>query len=164
VLRGGAAREAYRTVIAAGIDWLLETGTVATRSPLEADDVTQRGMPVVFRWAGSGIPDSSMVAFAGPDSIVTATLRFDSRGTAMVLLEPGVYRWNAAGVRNATGITAVEDYSDEYHLRAVTLGAGTGEAGLQLIVQRAREAWWLFLIAMAAFLGEWGWRQRRGLP
>ena len=164
VLRGGAAREAYRAVIAAGTDWLLRTGTVATRSPLVADAVTQRGMPVVFRWAGSGIPDSTVVTLVGADSTVTTTLRFDVRGTAMVLLEPGVFRWTAAGVRNATGITTVEDYSDEYHLRPMTLGAGTGEAGLQLIVQQAREVWWLFLIAMAAFLGEWGWRQRRGLP
>ncbi len=164
VLRGGAAREAYRTVIAAGTDWLLQTGTVTTRSPLTADDVTQRGVPVVFRWTGSAIPDSTVVTFAGSDSTITASLRYDSRGTAMILLEPGVYRWNAAGIRNAAGITVVEPYSDEYHLRALTLGAGTGEAGLQLIVQRAREAWWLFLIAMAAFLGEWGWRQRRGLP
>ena len=166
VLRGGAAREAYRTVIAAGTDWLLQTGTVATRSPLTADDVTQRGVPVVFRWTGSGIPDSTVVTFAGSDSTITATLRYDSRGTAMVPLEPDVYRWNATGVRNATGITVVEHYSDEYHLRALTLGAGTGtgEAGLQLIVRRARQMWWLFLIAMAAFLGEWGWRQRRGLP
>ena len=44
---------------------------------------------------------STVVTFTGSDSTVTATLRYDSRGTAMVLLEPGVYRWNAAGIRSA---------------------------------------------------------------
>jgi hypothetical protein len=164
VLRGGAAREAYRAVVAAGTDWLLRTGAVETRAPLTVEPVAQRGEPLVFRWTGQDIPDSTVVSLAGPDSAVTVILRYDPAGTAMVLLEPGVYRWSAAGVRNASGIAVVEQYSDEYHPRSVTLTAGLGESRMRLMVRRAREAWWLFLIAMAAFLSEWGWRQRRGLP
>ncbi len=81
-------------------------------------------------------------------------------------LDPGVYRGNArvGGVRNAAGIAIVEEYSDEYHPGEVTWVAGVGESGFQLIVRRARDVWWLFSIAMAALLCEWGWRQRRGLP
>jgi hypothetical protein len=164
VLRGGAARETYRAVVAAGTDWLLRTGTVQARAPLTAEAVAQRGEPVVFRWTGEDIPDSTVVSLAGADSTVSVTLRYDPRGTAMVLLEPGVYRWDAPGVQNASGIAVVEEYSDEYHPRGVTLGAGLGESRLHLMMRRAREAWWLFLIAMAAFITEWGWRQRRGLP
>ncbi len=82
----------------------------------------------------------------------------------MVLLEPGIYRWTAAAVPGASGVTVVEDYSDEFHPRAVTLGAEVSESGLQLIVRRAREVWWLFSLAIVALLVEWGWRQRRGLP
>jgi hypothetical protein len=142
VLRGGAARETYRAVVAAGTDWLLQTGAVETRAPLTVEPVVQRGEPLVFRWTAQAIPDSTIVFLAGPDTTVTVTLRYDPAGAAMVLLEPGVYRWNASGV----------------------LKAGLGESRMQLMVRRAREAWWLFLIAMAAFLTEWGWRQRRGLP
>jgi hypothetical protein len=164
VLRGGASREAYRTLIASGADWLLRTGAVQRRAPLTAAEVTQRGRPVIFRWQGDDPPDSSVVRLTGGDSTVAVTLRFDAQATAPVLLEPGVYRWSASNPPDASGIAVVEEYSDEYHLQPVTLGAGAGESGSQLIMQRARRAWWLFLVAMAALLGEWGWRQRRGLP
>lgn len=166
ILRGGAARETYRTFVAAGTDWLLQAGAAQSTAPLTAEQVTQRGVPVVFRWTADDIPDSTVVTLAVMDSTFTVTLRYDSRGTALVSLDPGVYRWNArvGGVRNAAGIAIVEEYSDEYHPREITWVAGVGEGGFQLIVRRARDVWWLFLIAMAALLCEWGWRQRRGLP
>ena len=166
ILRGGAARETYRTFVAAGTDWLLQAGAVQSTALLTAEPVTQRGLPVVFRWTAGDIPDSTVVTLAVMDSSFTVTLRYDSRGTALVSLDPGVYRWSAraGGVRNATGLAIVEEYSDEYHPREVTWVAGVGEGGFQLIVRRARDVWWLFLIAIAALLCEWGWRQRRGLP
>ena len=166
ILRGGAARETYRTFVAAGTDWLLQAGAVQSTALLTAEPVTQRGLPVVFRWTAGDIPDSTVVTLAVMDSSFTVTLRYDSRGTALVSLDPGVYRWSAraGGVRNATGIAIVEEYSDEYHPREVTWVAGVGEEGFQLIVRKARDLWWLFLIAIAALLCEWGWRQRRGLP
>ena len=166
ILRGGAARETYRTFVAAGTDWLLQAGAVQSTALLTAEPVTQRGVPVVFRWTADDIPDSTVVTLAVMDSSFTVTLRYDSRGTALVSLDPGVYRWSAraGGVRNATGIAIVEEYSDEYHPREVTWVAGVGEEGFQLIVRKARDVWWLFLIAIAALLCEWGWRQRRGLP
>ena len=110
------------------------------------------------------MPDSVVVNLNRGDSTQSTTLRFDAGGVALVLLDPGIYRWSAAGVARAGGVTVVENYSDEYHVRAVTLGAGVGETAFRLIVRRAREAWWLFAIAMVALLFEWGWRQRRGLP
>ena len=172
--------------VAGGAEWVAVTGRRARRGvdrPVligrdssgarrlttagsTAEPGTQRGVPVVFRWTVDDIPDSTVVTLAVMDSSFTLTLRYDSRGTALVSLDPGVYRWSAraGGVRNATGIAIVEEYSDEYHPREVTWVAGVGEGGFQLIVRKARDVWWLFLIAITALLCEWGWRQRRGLP
>ncbi len=164
VLRGTAAREAYRAVIAAGIDWLLQTEAVQNDAILTTSDVTQRGMPVVFRWNDPDVPDSASVTLVRADSTIDATLRFDVAGVALLSLDPGIYRWSARGVSDAGGITVVENYSDEFHPRTVTLGASASESAFTLIVRRAREAWWVFVIATLALLFEWGWRQRRGLP
>ncbi len=164
VLRGTAARETYRTFIAVGTDWLLQSEAVRHDAVLTADDVTQRGVPVAFRWHDDEVPDSAVVTLAGADSTFATVLHFDARGVALVLLDPGTYRWTARGVRGAGGVTVVEGYSDEFHLRRVTLVASLSESAFQLIVRRAREMWWLYLLAMAALLLEWGWRQRRGLP
>ena len=164
VLRGTAAREAYRAVIAAGIDWLLQTEAVQHDAILTAGDVTQRGVPVVFRWNDPDVPDSASVTLVRADSTIDATLRFDVGGVALVSLDPGIYRWSARGVSDVGGIFVIENYSDEFHLRTVTLGTSLSESAFTLIVRRAREAWWVFVIAMLALLFEWGWRQRRGLP
>jgi hypothetical protein len=83
---------------------------------------------------------------------------------ALVSLEPGTYRWGAVAAGGARGVSVVEEYSDEYHARPVTMGVSAGDAGFDLVMRRAREVWWLFAVAMVALMTEWGWRQRRGLP
>ena len=163
-LRGGAAREAYRALVAGGVDWLLDTEAVRGGPPLTGAAVTSRGLPVVFRWSTGEIPDSVVVNLDRGDTTVTDTLRFDARGVAVMTLATGIYRWTAPAVSGAQGTLVVEEYSDEFHPGAATLTAGTSESRGQLVVRRAREGWWLFAIAMLAFIGEWGWRQRRGLP
>ena len=164
VLRGTAAREAYRALVAAGTDWLLETDAVQSEVALTAVDVSHRGVPVAFRWRGADVPDSAIVTLVRADSTLDAVLRFDAGGLALLPLDPGIYRWTARGVSGVGGVTVVENYSDEYHLRSVTLGASLSESALALVMRRAREVWWLFVIATVALLVEWGWRQRRGLP
>jgi hypothetical protein len=149
VLRGGAAREAYRALLAAGMT---------------------RGVPVTFRWLGgngdarAAPPDSAALRITGPDSTLRMTISFDSEGLALVSLAPGVYSWSFPAVTGARGMTVVEEFSDEYPPRPVTLMASEAGSAFALVLRRARENWWLFVIAVLAFLGEWGWRQRRGLP
>ena len=164
VLRGGAARETYRALVAGGTDWLLQTGRVRSLASLSAVDVVQRGVPVAFRWSGDDMPDSAVVSLVSDDSTRMRTLRFDPGGVALLSLEPGTYRWSVVSAGGARGVSVVEEFSDEYHVRPVTMGGSAGDAGYDLIMRRAREVWWLFAVAMVALMSEWGWRQRRGLP
>ena len=160
-LRGGAAREAYRAVLAAGVDWLLAHPEDAA-ARLTASDVASRGMPIVFRWTGPKPPDSVNVTFTSDSSVVRRVVRIQD-GAGDALLPPGAWRWQAAGV-NASGFSVVETYSDELHPRPVTVAGVVGQAGFTLVAEQARERWWLFAIAMGALVAEWVWRQRRGLP
>jgi hypothetical protein len=160
--RGGVAREAYRALLAAGVEWLLGGAEVAT-TPLTADAVVPRAVPVTFHWSGPPPERPIAVEFRGPDSTFTRPLTLDGEGRERVRLPPGVYRWRAPDVRGGGGLVAVETYSDELVPRpvvAVDTAATTPRAeriGL-------RGVWWMFGVAMAAFLAEWGWRMRRGLP
>ena len=94
------------------------------------------------------------------------TLFFDAQATALFYGEPGTYRWtiDVDGANVATGLSVVESYSDEYPPRPVVLRSQAGSGGLALVVDYARERWWLFALAILALVAEWGWRQRRGLP
>jgi hypothetical protein len=162
-MRGGAAREAYRAIVSGGVDWLLQTDGRVGAARLVASTVVPRGVPVVFRWTGSDtVPDSAAVRFQG-DSTWTRILRFDAAGAAREALPPGVYQWLLEGTQTS-GVAVVEPYSDEFHPRPATLDARDADRALALILEPARESWWLFAIAMLALMAEWAWRQRRGLP
>ena len=162
--RGGAAREAYKAVLSAGVDWLLGSNVVR-RSVLSASPVVVRGDPTVFRWTGDSIPDTLVVSFIheGGTDPITATLRFDISGVATWMLDPGVYSWSISTPR-LSGQSVVERYSDEYHPRPVTIRSESAGLGTTLIERFARERWWLFVVVVAAFAVEWGLRHRRGLP
>jgi hypothetical protein len=161
--RGGAANEAYRALLAAGVDWLLRSEVARRGAPLTASAVVPSGVPVAFRWRARPAPVSVVVSFAG-DSAGTAVLRFDPEGTALVSLEPGVYRWAMAAAGGASGVTVVESYSNEFVPGAVMNLPRAAADAFHLLAVPARQRWWLFLVALLAFAGEWAWRQRRGLP
>ncbi len=163
-LRGGAAREAYRSVLASGLDWLLGTGAVGGQAALSAGGAASRGTPVVFRFAGDSVPDSLRVEVSDGQALHEVTLRFDPERTALVWLPPGAYRWRAQGRAPAAGEFVVETYSEEFAPRPVTLRAGGGplHAGLDLTYARQRP--WAFGLVLLALVAEWIWRHRRGLP
>ena len=164
--RGGAAREAYRALLAAGTDWLLGSEVVRRPGVLTSSSVVVRGQPIMFRWVRDSVPDSLTVTISrdGAGDEISATLRFDGEGNAVYQLPPGVYRWFAPTAGGVRGLTVVEQYSDEYHPRMVTTLGNGGAAALTLIERYARENWWLFAIVVLALTGEWAWRHRRGLP
>ncbi len=160
--RGGSSREAYRALLAAGIDWLLESGDVRAGPVLMSEGVSQQGTPARFRWRGAARPDSVRVTFQSEGARFERTLRFDPDGVALVDLEPDVYRWSATGV--GEGLVAVEEYSDEFPPRPIAVTAAS-EAGTGFLSERlVRQSWWLFAVAIVAFGSEWAWRLRRGLP
>lgn len=162
-LRGGASLDAYRTLIAGGLDWLLASEAGAGQAQLTATDVVPRGVPVTFRWQGGSVPDSVVVTLRSADTTVISSLRFDAAGAALVALPAGDYRWQARGVE-ARGMVVVEPYSDEFRPRApAAMPAPEGAVG-QTVTRYARGRWWLFALVVAALAGEWAWRQRRGLP
>jgi hypothetical protein len=162
--RGGVSREAYRGMVAAGVDWLLQSGASRPQA-LNAGTVVSRGAAIPFRWLRPERPESTVVEFAGGGRVDTLTLTYDDRGAATVRFEPGVYRWRAPAVDGAAGIVVVEPYSPEYVPRAsanlATAPAGAVSAVVDVFL---RGRWWPALLAMAALAGEWAWRRRRGLP
>jgi hypothetical protein len=161
--RGGASREAYRAVLAAGVEWLLAARSVRGGSLLDATAVVSRGVPVTFRWAGDSVPPGPVpVELTGPDSTFATALTFDASGAADVHLPVGVYRWRAPSAR-ASGVVAVESYSDEFVPRTV-VPARAAQVRVAGSPVGLRDLWWVFVVAMLAFLGEWAWRTRRGLP
>jgi hypothetical protein len=162
-LRGGAAREAFRAVLASGVDWLLGTPQSRAPSHLTASEVVARGTPLAFRWLGDSVPAPVPVDVTRGDSTWPDTLRFDATRTATLLLEPGVYHWRTSAVPGAAGTSVVETYSDEVPPGAVTVDAGGVWEGARRRIG-AREVWWVFAVAVAALVAEWGWRMRRGLP
>ena len=163
--RGGAAREAYRTLLASGTDWLLESGARRVRDTLTASPVVSYGESITFRWGVDPIPDTLTVVFRASESGVadTAALWFDAEGIATHKLPPGAYEWSVTN-GNASGMVAVEEYSEELHPRTVYVADGDNVVGTTLVERYARENLWLFVIVILALAGEWGWRYRKGLP
>jgi hypothetical protein len=162
-LRGGAALEAYRALLAAGTDWLLGSATVRGHGRLSASEVVARGLPVVFQWQGDSVPPTVDLELTGPDSTRRLTLALDASGAAETRLEPGIYRWRAPSLGGAAGLVVVEPYSDELHPGPVT-AFGPGLAPVRRAAVSVRALWWMFALVIGALVIEWGWRMRRGLP
>ena len=163
-LRGGAAREAYRAMLASGLDWLLGGGGVAGRAAVTATQVVPRGTPIAFRSTGDSVPDSLRVSVTDGRSTRELRLRLDAEGSALAWFAPGAYRWSVRGSPPAAGSFVVETYSDEFPPRAVTLAAGSGQVRAVLAATYARQRPWLFALVILALAAEWIWRHRRGLP
>ncbi|GBD33517.1 hypothetical protein HRbin33_02509 [bacterium HR33] len=164
--RGGASREAYRTTVAAGIDWLLGAAAVSGASRLAATSAVEQGNPVVFEWRGPAVPDSFAVEFSG-DSTGRAVLHFDVGGTATLQLPPGVYRWRAlasAGFPGDSGRVVVEEYSSEFRHRPITLVPQSGSGVSLSQLRHLRERLWMFAVVVLVLAAEWVWRYRSGLP
>lgn len=161
-LRGGASLEAFRTILSAGVDWLLESEETET-SMLTVSPVTERGRAIEFQWKEGVPPDSVEVDLVG-DSASEHWLKFDDTGKAHIFADPGTYRWLAPALPQARGVVIVEEYSDEYHLNRILLTEKASVGGIDLVLIRARYVGWFFVLAVLALIGEWAWRQRRGLP
>jgi hypothetical protein len=162
--RGGASEQAYRSLVAGLVDWLLGEpgGRSRERAVLESLEVPN-GLPVMWRWTGAEDPRALAVTLRSADSTRTDTLRFDVAGRAELLLPPGIYRYTLGG-GSEQGVVAVETYSDEWRPHVSVLTAQPGEATQRLASVGLRDRWWLFLVAIAALAAEWTLRRRQGLP
>jgi len=157
---GGMAEQAYRSLIAGAVSWLLEGGERADGSFRIARPVVQRGRPVVFERAGAAAAGPVEVRFEGPGGTRTDTLRFDGAGKAELLLSPGTWRYRSAG---AGGTVAVEEFSAEWLPRAPTIAAREAVVTTETARQSLRDQLWLFGVAVVGFAVEWVARRRRGM-
>jgi len=163
--RGGASTEAYRALIGALAEWLLggDGGRGTRDEAVPEARVVANGLPIVWRWVGAGAAHDVGVTLTAAGSQRRDTLRFDAQGRSELRLPPGVYRYALAGGPEQ-GMVAVETYSDEWRPAAPTLVAHAGAPASALETVSARDRWWLFALAIAAFAAEWAWRRRQGLP
>jgi hypothetical protein len=162
--RGGAAEQAYRSLVAALADWLLgERGAGSRERAVPVTLETPNGLPLVWRWAGAGEPRPLAIELQGEGGARTDTLRFDVGGRAELRLPPGAYRY-AVGGGPERGVVAVEEYSAEWRPATPALASQAGLPEGRVVRIGLRDRWWLFVIAIAAFAAEWAWRRRQGLP
>jgi hypothetical protein len=157
--QGGAAEQAWRTMIGHAAAWLLAAPPTDGEVIRAVDPVVQRGRPVRFRAAVATPPIE--VNFSSATRSRTDTLRFDGDGIAEVVLSPGRYTWRSTG--SGTGTIAVEQYSDELVPSATTLSARDALANPVPARRSMRELLPLFLLAVAGFGAEWGIRRKLGL-
>lgn len=163
-LRGGDAREAYRQLLASGLDWLLASDAAHRGAALTASPVVERGRPLIFRWHRDSVPDGMAVRVVGPRGARVDTLRFAGDRSAELRLDPGTYRWALVRSPAIGGIAVVEAYSDEWPPAEATIAAGGGTLADLGPPRGARERWAIFVVVLAALVAEWAWRTRKGLP
>jgi hypothetical protein len=163
--RGGASEQAYRSLVAGLVDWLLggERGAGSRERVIVESIEVPNGLPLVWRWAATGAPQSLAITLRAADTTRTDTLHFDAAGRAELLLPPGVYRYSVSGGPEQ-GVVAVETYSDEFRPRVPVLTAQPGEATARVASVGLRDRWWLFVLVIAALAAEWTLRRRQGLP
>ena len=164
--RGGAAEQAYRSVIAAVVDWLLGEQGGGTRERVVPEFFeVPNGLPTVWRWTAADSARPLGITLRSGATTRTDTLRFDAGGRAQLLLPPGSYRYTLSGGPEQ-GVVAVETFSEEWlpPPRAPALSAQPGEAIARVASVGLRDRWWLFVIAILALATEWALRRRQGLP
>jgi hypothetical protein len=162
--RGGAPAEAYRTFVAAVSDWLLaDQGAPTAERFGPVTPEASNGLPLEWRWTKGAPPSAAIIQLDPAGRSRVDTLRFDAAGQAALRLPPGVYPWRSADGPEH-GVVAVEQYSVEWRPAAVTLGPQPGAPGGARRDVGARDQWWLYVLAVAAFVAEWAWRRRQGLP
>jgi hypothetical protein len=159
--RGGSSEQGYRALIASAATWLLGATDTATGKAQLERQVVANGIPASFRWTGSGNPVPLGIEWIGQSSSRRDTLVFDGEGRSEVLLAPGAWRYRLDG--GGTGTLAVEEYSDEFLPKPVTLADRKSAVGLTRLRKPVRGWIWLFAAAVLAFAGEWTARRRMGL-
>lgn len=162
--RGGASLEAYRALVSAGVDWMLGADVLRRETPFTVSAVVKRGEPIIINWRGYPIPGSVDLSLSSPDSTWEISVPIDANSVGEFQLDPGVFEWSYAPGGASKGVVVVEPYSDEFPPGPVTLEATSSVAGDYLVERGLRDRWWLFLVLVVAFAGEWAIRQKRGLP
>jgi len=159
--RGGAPEQGYRALMAATVSWLLAAPDTVQGAAVPVRHVVRNGQPVTFAWRGAGPARTLGVSWSRSDSLQADSLAFDGMGRAQARLPVGTWRYRLED--GATGLVAVEGYSDELLPRPVSLASQEGATVRDHARSAARDWWWLFLLAVTALCTEWVVRRRMGL-
>ena len=160
--RGGRSADAFTALWGSVFDWMTGDATdvraahpalpwVRSGEPVRwrRGNVRDTAATVVLRARGSTHADTLALRFSGADGIAESPA-----------LPAGVYETRATG---GDGLLAV-NVSAEWLPRRATVRAGAvGTAPGADRAPRARSAWWLYAIALAALCAEWLLRRRVGL-
>ncbi|HKP30802.1 MAG TPA: hypothetical protein VJU15_15425 [Gemmatimonadales bacterium] len=160
--RGGSSEQAYRSLFAGTVDWLLAGQDTIRGRARPVRTVVPNGRPIAFSWIGGGVTEPVAIRLRGSDgSTLNDTLTFDGSGHAGLRLPVGTYTYQLSG--GGRGIVAVEEYSDEWFPRPVVVETAVEAPFPSDRRQGIRERWWLFAIGIIALCGEWVVRRRMGL-
>jgi hypothetical protein len=160
--RGGSSEQAYRSLFAGTVDWLLAGQDTIRGKARPVRAVVPNGRPITFAWTGGGATEPVAIQLRSNDGrTLSDTLTFDGAGHAGLSLPVGIYTYQLSG--GGRGLVAVEEYSDEWFPRPVALAAAKEGAISSDRRQGIRERWWLFAIGIIALCGEWVVRRRMGL-
>jgi hypothetical protein len=161
--RGGSSEQGYRSWVAATASWLLGGADSVTGRARPVRAVVANERPIVFEWLAAGRPAPLEIVWSTEAGTTSRdTLEFDGAGRASAWLPPGSYRYRLEG--GGSGLVAVEEYSDEWLPRPVTLTAREEvEVLASSAPSRARGWVWLFALCVLGLAGEWLARRRLGL-
>jgi hypothetical protein len=159
--RGGSSEQAYRSLVAGSLSWLLGAADSTAGKARVVRPVVANGRPVLFEWSGAGaaMPVGITVVTAG----VTArdTLRFDGNGRASLWLPVGRHTYQAEG--GGAGSLAVEEWSEEWLPRPAVLENRDAPAIASTGFTSSRSWIWLFGLCVAGLAAEWFFRRKLGL-
>jgi hypothetical protein len=159
--KGGSSEQSYRSFVAATTSWLLGSTDAAEGVTRPIQPVVANGRPLIFEWLGAGTALAQPIVWSSSAGDIIDTLHFGGDGRATVWLPPGEYRYRLTG--GASGVTAVEHYSDEFLPRPVSLETHQGRHTRAGARSNARDWLWLFGLCVLALSGEWLARRRLGL-
>jgi hypothetical protein len=160
--RGGRSADAFTALWGSVFDWL--TGdAVDVRAAHPASAWVRTGEPLRWR-RGTGRDSVATVVLRarGATKADTLHLRFAGEGGVAFSpsLAPGLYETHAAG---GDGLIAVNVSSEWVPRRATVKSGSVGSAPGVDRAPRARAAWWLYALTLAALCAEWMFRRRIGL-
>ena len=160
--RGGASADAYAALWGGIFDWLAAE-RADRRGAVPDENVIRAGQPI--RWRRGSRPDSLVRVVAqrrGASVADTLVLRFGPTSAVQETrpFAAGVYDVIVPGGRT---LLAVNASSELVPSRQRFASGSAGRRTQTDDARRARNAWWLYALAIAALCSEWVLRRRLGL-
>lgn len=159
--RGGSSEQAYRSLVAGTLSWLLGAADSTTGKARVVRPVVANGRPVLFEWSGSGAPVPVGITVVTAGVTTRDTLRFDGNGRASLWLPVGRHGYQVEG--GGGGSLAVEEWSEEWLPRPAVLENRDAPSIASTGFTSSRGWIWLFGLCIAALALEWFFRRKLGL-